>query len=136
MTPTNSNATGGGGVNFGFGGQAKLPKTRKKIFRCSAASIARLSAELQREGLALGSTNTDTQRTTLLRVLQYLGPRGVNTYQAVGCGYARVATRVFELVEAGWDIVTQREDIYGPERGRQLKNLKLDPVRERNRIMR
>lgn len=82
---------------------------------CNARHLNKLARELQAAGLALSSTCTDTQLTTLLRLLQYLGPRGLSTYEAVAAGYARVATRVFELDEAGWLIHSQRENIIAPD---------------------
>jgi hypothetical protein len=62
-------------------------------------------------GLLLSSTRTETQLETLLQTLQYLGDRGINTPEAVGIGFARIATRVFDLEQQGWRIDTVREDV-------------------------
>lgn len=63
------------------------------------------------KGLLLGGTKTDTQLNTLLRTLQFLGDIGLNTPEAVGVGYARIATRVFDLEQQGWRIDTMPEDV-------------------------
>lgn len=71
--------------------------------------------ELQRAGLGLRNAHGVTQRAMLLRVLQYLGARGINTSEAEGCGYHRVATRIQELEAEGWKIASQCEAIIGAD---------------------
>jgi hypothetical protein len=112
MTPTKDNASGKGGAQFSklAGGE----KGQNKVFECSANHISNIVAELRAEGLALRSTSADTQLATLPKVLEYLGPRGLNTYEGTAAGYLRVATRIKELKEA-WEIHTLREDLIGPD---------------------
>jgi hypothetical protein len=83
----------------------------RKAVRCGTKDITRLRHRLHTAGLLLGSTRTDTQIETLLKTLVHLGETGINTPQAVGVGYARVATRVFDLEQQGWRIDTVREDV-------------------------
>lgn len=86
-----------------------------KVVKCETQHITKLRRELHKAGLALKDTSGGTQRETLLRVLQYLGPRGINTPQGVGCGYYRIATRIQELEERGWEIASLRETIIGAD---------------------
>lgn len=65
-------------------------------------------------GLALGGVKTLTQRVVLLKTLQYLGARGLNTYEGTAAGYARLATRIQEL-EEDWEIDSIRETVLGPD---------------------
>lgn len=95
------------------GGQAKTTKPKQARFS-TANNIATLVEEIRQAGLQLRGTDADTQQVTLPKVLQYLGARGLNTYEGVALGYLRVATRVKELKDA-WDIVTVREDVIGPD---------------------
>jgi hypothetical protein len=88
----------------GVGGQ-------RKVFKCTNAHISRLRRTLQRAGLALSSTRTDTQIECLLKILQYLGESGLSTPEGTGIGFARLATRVFDLELRGWRIDTLREDV-------------------------
>jgi len=67
------------------------------------------------KGLALRDTTGRTQCETLLRVLQYLGDRGINTPEGVGCGFYRIATRVQELEASGWLIASRRESMVGAD---------------------
>jgi hypothetical protein len=83
----------------------------KKVLICSNRNITRLRSEIRAAGLLLNATRTETQLDTLLRTLQYLGDRGLNTPEAVGIGFARIATRVFDLEQQGWRIDTEREDV-------------------------
>jgi hypothetical protein len=108
--PRKSNASGKGGAQF-----TKLAgrvKGQNKIPKCSTHHISRLRRELQGQGLALRDTSTRTQCETLLLVLQYLGDRGLNTPEGTGIGFARLATRVWDLeVSGGWLIDTILEDV-------------------------
>ncbi|CAL63139.1 Hypothetical protein HEAR3030 [Herminiimonas arsenicoxydans] len=111
--PKKQNASISGGAKFtklggGVNGQ-------NKIFRCGVQHISKLRRELEANGLALRDTSGLTQCQTLLRVLQYLGERGINTPESVGCGFYRVATRIFELEAAGWLIASCREAIVGAD---------------------
>lgn len=85
-----------------------------KILNCSHKHIRSVLNELSLAGLALSGVNTLTQRTVLLKTLQYLGPRGINTYEGTAAGYARLATRIQELEEE-WEIESQRETVIGPD---------------------
>lgn len=95
------------------GGQAKTTKQRKKRF-CGENNIKDVVREVHSVGLKLRSTDGDTQLATLPKVLQYLGARGLNTYEGVALGYLRIATRIKELKEI-WEIQTVREDVIGPD---------------------
>ena len=111
--PKKQNASGKGGAKFtklagGVNGQ-------NKIFRCGVQHISKLRRELEANGLALRDTTGSTQCQTLLRVLQYLGARGMNTPEGVGCGFYRIATRVHEMEAAGWLIASCRESIVGAD---------------------
>jgi hypothetical protein len=87
---------------------------QRKILHCSHKHIKSILNELSLVGLALSGVNTQTQCTVLLKTLQYLGARGLNTYEGTAVGYARLATRIQELEEE-WDIASQRETVIGPE---------------------
>ena len=87
---------------------------RSNFLHCSHQHIKNILNELSLAGLALGGVNTLTQRVVLLKTLQYLGPRGLNTYEGTAAGYARLATRIQELEEE-WEIESQRETVIGPE---------------------
>jgi hypothetical protein len=76
--------------------------------------IAKVVRDLRANGLALHNASGDTQLSTLPKALQYLGPRGMSTYEGVAAGYLRIATRVKEL-KANWDILTLRESYIGPD---------------------
>jgi len=77
--------------------------------------ISKLRRELEGAGLGLQDTSGRTQCQTLLRVLRYLGDRGINTLEGVGCGFYRIATRIQELEAAGWLIASQRESVTGAD---------------------
>lgn len=87
---------------------------QNKILYCSHKHIRTIINELSRVGLALSGVNTLTQRTVLLKTLQYLGTRGLNTYEGTAAGYARLATRIQELEEE-WEIASLRETVIGPD---------------------
>lgn len=90
-------------------------KGQRRIFRCGVQHISKLRNELQRNGLALHDTAGRTQCETLLRVLQYLGDRGINTPEGVGCGFYRIATRIQELEDSGNIIASRRERLIGAD---------------------
>lgn len=113
MTSRKRNASGKGGARStklagGVGGQIK-------VLNCSNQYIAKLRREVRRAGLFLRDTTGKSQRETLLGVLQYLGGRGLNTLEGVGLGFYRIATRVQELQEAGYAIVSIPERVEGPD---------------------
>lgn len=85
------------------------------LFECSARHISSLVDELRINGLGLGSTSAETQCATLLKVLKYLGARGLNTYEGTAAGFARLATRIQDLEADGWLIASHRENIIGPD---------------------
>lgn len=85
------------------------------LFECSVQHISSLVAELERNDLGLGSTSAETQCATLLKVLKYLGARGLGTYEGTAAGYARLATRIQDLEADGWLIASHRENIIGPD---------------------
>lgn len=93
-------------------GQGKATFEQNRI-KCTN-DIAKVVGDLQAKGLALQSASGDTQLATLPKVLQYLGPRGLSTYEGVAAGYLRIATRVKEL-KSTWEIVTLRESYVGPD---------------------
>lgn len=113
INPTNENAPEGGGAKF-----TKLAgrvNGQRKILKCSTHHISRLRRELQNQGLTLRDTSGKTQCETLLRVLQYVGDRGINTLEGMGLGFYRIATRVQELEALGWMIDSQRERVVGAD---------------------
>lgn len=114
MTPKKQNASGGGGAKVDRAGGPKTTR-QSKVFRCGVQHISKLRRELEANGLALRDTSGASQCSTLLRVLQYLGERGINTPEGVGCGFYRIATRVQELEAAGWLIASHRESIVGAD---------------------
>lgn len=120
MTSRKRNAPNMGGARptklaGGVGGNSRVVK-------CSNAHITRLRRQLQSAGLLLTSTKTDSQIDALLKILLYLGDRGINTPEATGCGFARAATRVFDLEQRGWRIDTLREDVITAD-GLKHKNI-------------
>lgn len=106
-------ATGQGGSSNVAGGQAGAT-TQKKTRYCSDDHISKVVKEIRAAGLQLRSTATDTQQSTLPKVLELRGARGLNTYEGVALGYLRIATRIKELKET-YDIGTIREDVVGPD---------------------
>lgn len=114
MTPKKQNASRRGGAKADRAGGPKATR-QIKIFRCSTHHISRLRRELEANDRALRDTTGRTQCQTLLRVLQYLGDRGINTLEGVGCGFYRIATRVQELEAAGWFIASRREVVVGAD---------------------
>lgn len=98
-------------------GRASLSKLagdgsgQNKILRCGVKHISILRRRLHAAGLGLSSTRTDSQLNILLKILQHLGEAGLNTPEGVGIGFARIATRVFDLEQRGWRIDTLREDV-------------------------
>jgi len=107
--PRKQNASGKGGAKStklagGVNGQ-------NKVVKCSNNHISKFRRALRDAGLLLSSTKTETQLETLLKILQYRGEAGVNTPEGVGVGFARIATRVFDLELRGWLIDTLREDV-------------------------
>jgi hypothetical protein len=113
MTPIKENARGKAGkpITKRAGGV----RGKNKIFRCGVQHTSKLRRELHGQGLALRSVTGISQCATLLRVLQYLGDRGINTIEGVGCGFYRIATRVQELEEGGWLIESRRERVLGAD---------------------
>jgi len=84
---------------------------QNKVVKCSNNHISKFRRALRDAGLLLSSTKTETQLETLLKILQHRGEAGVNTPEGVGVGFARIATRVFDLELRGWLIDTLREDV-------------------------
>lgn len=74
------------------------------------ASNERLKAEIKRAGLWLTDTQSQTQRMALVKVLQYLGARGLAISEAKALDYLSVPPRVHELRELGYIIHTKREN--------------------------
>mgnify|MGYP001545094958 CR=1 FL=1 len=114
MKPPKKNASTEGGADFTKLAGGVKGKT-KKIFRCGVQHTSKLRKELHANGMALHDTSGRTQCETLLRILQYLGPRGINTPEGVACGFYRIATRIQELEEAGWIITSLRESMVGAD---------------------
>jgi hypothetical protein len=88
---------------------------QNKVFKCSVAHISKLRRELQQRKLALRGTSGRTQRDALVPILQYLGERGINTPEAVGVGFYRIATRIQELEADGWLVDSKRERLQGAD---------------------
>jgi hypothetical protein len=110
-TQTKSAPLGGAPITKLAGGV----KAKDKALFCGVKHISKLRRELHSAGLGLRDTSGRTQCETLLRVLQYLGPRGINTPEGVGCGYYRIATRIQELEANGWQIASYRERVIGAD---------------------
>lgn len=111
--PRKQNASREGGAKF-----TKLAgdvNEQSKIFECSANHISKVVRGLQDNGVGLQGTSGATQIATLRRALEYLGARGLNTYEGTAAGYARLATRIFDLEADGWLIASLRENIIGPD---------------------
>lgn len=77
----------------------------------SAKHTSDIRRELLRAGLGMHNTHGVPQRVLLLRVLQYLGERGISSVEAMVCGYDRVAKRIQELEADGWKIDSLSETI-------------------------
>lgn len=92
-------------------GKATSGNLQKNVFRCGVKHISKFREALRQKNLLLSNTKTETQLDTLLKILQYRGDAGVNTPEGVGIGFARIATRVFDLEMRGWRIDTLREDV-------------------------
>lgn len=115
LTPEKENANSGEavGAGVGGGGEAKATKQKRKI-HCSVDATTKFTAEIRAAGLALRSSDGDTQLATLVRLLQYLGSRGANTYELVAAGYLRPSARISDLQDV-WVITSSREDCVGPD---------------------
>ena len=87
----------------------------QNVFNCNPDHISKVCSDLHINGCGLGSTQAATQVSTLLKALSYLGPRGLNTYEGTAAGYARLATRIQDLEDAGWLIASLRENLIGPD---------------------
>jgi hypothetical protein len=87
----------------------------KAIFDCSADHCDNVRRDLLLNGCGLVSTHAGTQVATLLKALAYRGALGLNTYEGTAAGYARIATRIQDLEEAGWLIASLRESVIGPD---------------------
>lgn len=96
-------------------GKATSRNAKADVLKCGTHHINKVRNEIHAAGLSLDGTSGGTQLGTLLRVLQYLGPRGINTKEAEGCGYFRIATRIQELEDAGWKIAVPKERIIGAD---------------------
>lgn len=84
--------------------------------KASAQQYLELRQELTDAGIKVNSTESDSQLLRLGAVLEYLGSRGLNTYEGeVAGGFARIATRIHNLREDGWQIQTARETAAGPD---------------------
>lgn len=111
--PQKQNASGKGGASI-----AKLgggDKGQNKVFKCGSHHIAKLRREIDGACLGLQATSAATQCSTLIPILEYLGDRGLNTPEAVGLGFYRIATRIQELEAAGWQIFVNRERLLGAD---------------------
>ena len=86
-------------------------KRQKKVFKCGTQHTSKLRIELENAGLGLNDVSTGTQCETLLRVLNYLGSRGLNTLEGMACGFLRIATRIQELEASGHLIASMRERV-------------------------
>lgn len=111
--PTKQNAPNQGGAPFTK--RAGRVTGQKNVFRCGNQHTSKLKIELQAQGLALTDSSGRSQCETLLRVLKYLGPRGINTLEGNACGYLRIATRIQELQALGHVILSPRENLIGPD---------------------
>lgn len=86
------------------------------VKKAAEQSYRELRQELVTAGIKVNSTESDSQLQRLGAVLEYLGTRGLNTYEAeVAGGFARIATRIHDLRQAGWEILSKRETAVGPD---------------------
>jgi hypothetical protein len=111
--PPKDNAPDQGGAHF-----TKLAggvKKQKKVFRCGVQHTSKFRIEMENAGLGLNDASADTQCKTLLRVLQFVGSRGINTLEGVACGFMRIATRIQELEAEGHRILSLRERVIGAD---------------------
>lgn len=99
MSPPNKNPADQGGVH-----------SQNKTVYCDLKYLTKFCDEVRSVGLQLQSTTTSSQCATLLKLLQYLGPRGVGTLEAHAAGYARLAARILDLQET-WEIAAFRENV-------------------------
>ena len=106
----NASTKGGASIAKLGGGD----KGQTKTLYCCVNHINKKLEEIRLAGLRLRSTSGDTQLATLPKVLAYFGPAGLNTYEGVAAGYARIATRVKELKNV-YVIDSVREDVIGPD---------------------
>jgi hypothetical protein len=109
----NENASAKGGAHVDRAG-GPVTTGQNKVFDCSSQSITAVCEELAQNGVALGNTSGATQLATLLRALEFRGPRGLNTYEGTAAGYLRLATRIKELKDV-YDICKFPEDVRGPD---------------------
>lgn len=116
MTSPNANAPGEGRAPITkLAGAGGVKGRKKKPLFCGDKHSSKLRKEIQAAGLDLTDASGQTQLTTLPRVLSYLGTRGLNTPEAVGLGYLRIATRCWDLQEDGYLIDSRRESIIGAD---------------------
>lgn len=113
VNPQNEKATGQGGFSNVVGGQAKSTKQKTAVI-CNSNHISKVVGEVESAGFRLRNSSGGTQLATLPKVLEYLGARGLSTYEGVALGYCRIATRVLDLKDE-YEIATVREDTIGPD---------------------
>lgn len=86
------------------------------VKKSAQQSFLDLRQELLGAGIKVNSTESDTQLQRLGAILEYLGSRGLNTYEGeVAGGFARIATRIHDLRKDGWVIDATREKAVGPD---------------------
>jgi hypothetical protein len=96
-------------------GDSKYLNFKGKIVICSLEYIARLCQFFKAVSILPSVTKTNTQRICLLKILQLRGEAGLSTPEGLGCGFARLATRIYELRSSGWQIETVYENAIYPD---------------------
>lgn len=115
MTSPNYNAPLGGAPITKLAGAGGVKGKKKKLLSCSNNHTSKLRKEIQAAMLGLRDASGASQSATLPLVLEYLGPRGLNTKEGEALGYYRIATRIQEMEARGWNIASLRESIIGAD---------------------
>lgn len=84
-------------------------------FHCGTSHTSKFRDDISASGLGLKNTSNVNQCAMLLLVLKHLGASGINTAEGEACGYLRIATRIQELEERGWEILSLRENVIGAD---------------------
>lgn len=79
--------------------------------RIDKPTCDRLRSEIHAAGLSLKSSSGDAQLEKLPKLLEYLGGRGLGTIEGEALGYRRIATRIKDLKQRGFQIHTAREGV-------------------------
>ena len=92
-------------------GRGKRKSNAYATVQITSADLYKLNAEIDEADLALIDTSKVSQLRCLLKVLAYIGVRGLGTCEARALGYESPAPRMMELRAQGYIIFTTYENV-------------------------